>query len=105
MKHIVHIVNGYKNFTNLNGRSSRSEFWTVFVFNVLIMEMFTYFDFVDFAATLAFPFALVICGLAIRRMHDVSKIGLFALIPIVGIIYLLSPSKDADNKWGKKPKF
>tara|TARA_B100000700_G_C14249965_1_gene492085 strand:+ start:137 stop:439 length:303 start_codon:yes stop_codon:yes gene_type:complete len=100
---VKHIVNGYKNFTNLNGRTSRSEFWTVCVFNVLIMQILIYLDFLlDFGLLL---FGLIFCGLAIRRMHDVNKIGLFALIPIINIFYLLSPSKDADNVWGKKPKF
>ena len=102
----------WKNYANFNGRSSRSDYWYVFLCNIIINFVFSIACIFlgDFGFTLSsiFQIAIIIPGLAIciRRLHDINKSGSFifvALIPFVGFIILLvflcMPSVNENNKY------
>lgn len=105
----------WRNYTNFKGRSTRRDYWMVFLFNFLIglvlgflsgsNETVNVFD----GITSLYSLATLIPGLAIftRRMHDTNKSGwnwLFGLIPIAGfiilIVFLCQDSVNENNKYG-----
>ena len=102
----------FSRYTDFGGRSRRSEYWWVMLFNVIVS-----FVLAMLPNSLAFlsglwSLAILVPSLAIciRRLHDVGKSGwwyLFILIPLVGgIILLVQFCKDSteDNQWGPNPK-
>ena len=116
-----------KNYTNFNGRASRSEFWFFTLFNFIFSLLAILIDnilntTIQLNYVIALPygyifltysFLVLIPGLAVavRRLHDISKSGwmyCICLIPIIGSIWLLilfcSDSVLERNKWGEYPK-
>lgn len=104
----------YRRYTDLKGRSSRSEFWWFMLFNfVIAMILLTVFGDItgsgldemaasgeiSFVALYGWPY--IIWGLAhlvgvialmVRRTHDWGKTGwlnLLVIIPIVGFIWTI----------------
>ena len=100
------IKSGYSNWSKPNGRTSREEYWSffvyVFVMNLLLIRFFPEQE-VLISGWLLIHLVINI-GLLIRRMHDVGAAGYWCIVPIVGIIFALSASKTEENKWGKSPK-
>lgn len=115
-------ISTFKKYNQFSGRSGRSEFWTFVLFQFLIniaitilgyiftliseylgyLTSFLYFVF--FAATLL-PYIAVL----VRRLHDTGRSGWWywiSLVPLVGpivlIVFLASPSQEADNQFGPK---
>ena len=104
-------------YTSLQGRASRSEFWYFTLFIVLVSTAV-------YLVSLLFPErygpimqSLVLMGLAIpffsvfvRRMHDIGASAwraLFFCIPVLHLICLywaLKPGEDGDNKYGPYPE-
>lgn len=107
----------FKNYIKFDGRASRSEYWWIVLFNVLVsiaisiltggttmdtetgkMIQTTSYKIVSSLWNLAT--FLPALGLGIRRLHDIDKSGwwlLLSLIPIVGwIILLIWYLKDSD---------
>lgn len=81
----------FKNYTNFDGRASRSEYWWIVLLNILVGAVVG-----AISPTLAGLWGLVILipslALCVRRLHDVGKSGWFlliGLIPLVGGIILL----------------
>jgi uncharacterized membrane protein YhaH (DUF805 family) len=100
------IKSGYSNWSKLNGRTSREEYWTFFIY-VFVMNLLLIWFFPEQEALISvwLLIHLVInIGLLIRRMHDVGAAGYWCIVPIIGIIFALSASKTEENKWGKNPK-
>lgn len=101
----------FKNYVNFTGRSSRSEYWFAFLFNVLISIPETIIS--SYIPPLGglISLGLMIPGIAafVRRMHDIGKPWyrmFIGLIPIAGVIILivdLCKESDRDNKWGYGP--
>lgn len=109
----------FRNYTNFSGRSTRSDYWYVFLANSLIIwgtvfisvilgliEVFLVFYTI-------YTFAILIPALALltRRMHDINMSGLWILIftvPIVGqiifLIFMCTDSVNENNKYGKNVK-
>ena len=102
----------FKNYTNFNGRSTRSEFWWVmlacfilgFVFGLLgaVSSIFT-------VLMVIVELAIIVPNLAleIRRMHDIGKSGWYILValgPLVGGLIVLywfaQPSDPNPNQYG-----
>ncbi len=90
----------FKNYTNFKGRASKSEYWWVMLFTLLI-------GFIPGIGTLLSLFCLIPgIAVALRRLHDTGKAGTYyfiALIPFVGIILLLLQmlkDSDGDNQYG-----
>lgn len=114
------IISAYKkflsNYTNFSGRSSRSDYWYVFLANFLIGFVIGFVGGLipalsGLTALLSsvYSLAVLIPGIAlfIRRMHDINKSGwnfFWCLVPLVGFIILLvllcKPSVDENNKYG-----
>ena len=101
---IEHISNGYKTFTQLKGRTSRAEYWTVALFHTSTVFLWIFIlgesTGEAFLALFILVSTVVNIGLGIRRMHDVNKSGWFLIVPIVNFVYAFSASVDEENRWG-----
>jgi len=109
-------------YVDFKGRARRSEYWWFFLFTVLVSIVASILDAIlgtDYGGstsggvinTIA-SLALLLPGLAvaIRRLHDTSRVGwwiLIGLIPIVGWIILIVfyvQDSHPDNQYGPSPK-
>lgn len=111
-----------KNYAVFSGRARRKEYWMFVLFQILfglaamVMDYLlgTSYDGGSGGIIYSlFSLALLIPGLAVavRRLHDVRKSGWFmliALIPLVGIIWLLvldcTEGTRGNNEYGPDPK-
>jgi uncharacterized membrane protein YhaH (DUF805 family) len=90
------IVGSLKKYVDFQGRATRKEFWSFFVFFYLVtfiaggLNGFMGTDAVGTFAvgTLLLPYLAV----AVRRLNDVGKNGWFILVPIYNFILLCTPS-------------
>lgn len=116
------MVEAYKrflrNYANFNGRSTRSDYWYVFLANFLISFALGFIGGLipDLAGlisvlTTLYSLAVLVPGIAIvvRRLHDINKSGWYyfiALIPLVGFIILLvflcTDSVNENNCYGTR---
>lgn len=127
MNYYLKVLREYANF---KGRARRSEYWYFVLFNMIFGIIAMLIDNllgstfkIDSPAGLIdlhygyvyvlYILAIFIPGLAVavRRLHDVGKSGVFlliAFIPLVGAIWLLvlffTDSQFGENKWGPNPK-
>jgi uncharacterized membrane protein YhaH (DUF805 family) len=119
----------FTNYANFNGRSPRSAYWWVFLFNVIVAIILGFIDrSLGLAFTLPTPmgpmslgygpiyclYALAVLipsiAIAVRRLHDRDSSGwwlLIAFIPFIGAIILLVwfclPGTPGDNRFGSNP--
>ena len=106
------------NYCNFEGRSSRSEFWWFYLFNVIISTVFQFLlGMTDNSNLIMILFSLVGLalllpglGLAVRRLHDIGKSGWWIfinLIPIAGwiifIVWMAKESEMTPNQYGPVP--
>lgn len=105
----------FKNYVNFKGRASKSEYWWVILFNMIINALLYIIsynlpilgDALSSLTTAAFLIPSI--SLSIRRLHDVGKKGTYCfmgLIPIAGpVIMVIAYLKDSDgnNQWGPGP--
>lgn len=99
----------FTRYTDFQGRSRRSEYWWVVLFNCLASGIIS-----AILGDLGWIWTVVTfvpgIALAVRRLHDVGKSGwwyLWVLLPFVGqIILLIQFCKDSapENQWGPNPK-
>ena len=104
----------FTHYADFSGRSRRSEYWWVVLFNWLVSAILTQiFPNGGLIVTL-WSLAILVPTLAVcvRRLHDVGKAGTFylwILLPIAGYIILLvqflKDSQPGSNRWGDNPKF
>jgi|HubBroStandDraft_1064217.scaffolds.fasta_scaffold607470_1 uncharacterized membrane protein YhaH (DUF805 family) len=114
----------WRKYADFNGRSRRKEYWMFVLINMIIY-------FVLYAAGFALMMGnnklgvllLVLCvvyglaallpslAVAVRRLHDTNKGGLWiliALVPLIGGIWLLvllaTDGTPGDNQFGPNPK-
>ena len=104
------VVLFFKNYVNFHGRSRRSEYWWVFLFNMIVSSVLTA-ALPEIAGIWSLAIAIPSLALAVRRLHDIGKSGwwyLLILVPLVGGIILLiwfcKDSRFEANKWGPCPK-
>ena len=102
----------FKNYTNFNGRSTRSEFWWVVLANVIVCAVLCVLMAISsvFIALYAiYALAIIVPNIAvtIRRLHDIGKSGWYyfvCLIPFVGglvlLYFLAQPSDPNSNQYG-----
>lgn len=96
------IVSGYKNYFNIRGRATRSEYWNFVLFSVLIMILISVGAIV-IAATVfqqaslesvgftvlvvvfiyVFAFALPLTAMQVRRIHDIGQSGWWVFLVFV----------------------
>ena len=111
-----------KKYAVFTGRARRKEYWYFILFNTLISIALTIFDGVTGTLNveagvglLSGIYALVVLipsiAVAVRRLHDTNRSGLWlfiVLIPIIGVIVLIvffaSDSKSEENQYGLNPK-
>jgi len=104
-------VEPLKHYADFQGRSSRAEYWSFGLAQIVLIAALLIIDGSGILFTLAF-LALMIPNLAVsvRRLHDTNKTGwmiLLGLVPFVGsivllVLYLLPGNKD-DNDYGAQP--
>ncbi len=123
------ISSGFQNYTNFQGRASRSAFWwwqlffvgvylLVHVVGTAILVFGVYMEmlFVALAGYIVpvglYVLAMILPTLAvtIRRLHDLDRSGwwyFIGLVPVVGIIVLLvffcTEGTRGDNRFGADP--
>lgn len=102
----------FKNYTNFNGRSTRSEFWWVMLASFVVGFVLGILSAITPIFTVIaglFSLAILVPSIAIeiRRLHDIGKSGyyiLICLIPLVGSLILLyflaQPSEPGSNQYG-----
>jgi len=108
MSFVESVRSGFRNYTNFEGRSPRSEFWYfhAFVFLATIGSIFTGPLFFLVMLALLLPTLTV----NVRRLHDINRSGwwiFIAWIPLVGAIILLvwhcERGTDGFNRFGPDP--
>ena len=106
----------FKRYVDFSGRSVKSEFWYVFLFNFIIGAVLGFLSYknsgLSFLASL-YSLATIVPGFALsfRRLHDIGKSGIYiliSLIPIAGAIILLvwfAQDSAGDNEYGPAPEY
>ena len=111
-----------KQYADFNGRARRKEYWIYNIINSIIGGLLFFLDYMLGTTIdgldlgfLYIVYALLVfipgVAVAVRRLHDVGKSGwmlLIALIPLIGVIWLLvlylTDSNPGENKYGPNPK-
>lgn len=106
-----YFIDGFKNYFNFEGRTSRKEYWMFMLFYFIFLMIASMID--DFIGkegriVLAFQIALIIPRLAIlaRRLHDIDKSGWIILVELIpfGVFYTLYLSclkgTEGENRFG-----
>jgi uncharacterized membrane protein YhaH (DUF805 family) len=106
-------------YVDFTGRARRSEFWWFFLFTVIVSIVASILDAIFgttygtggvFNTIASLALLLPSIAVAIRRLHDTSRVGwwiLIGLIPIVGWIILIvfyCQDSHGENKYGPSPK-
>ncbi len=118
-----------KKYASFSGRARRKEYWSFFLFNMLILivlyaflmyasvQLFTSGSetlyYIAMALMTIFSLGTLVPGLAVmvRRLHDIGKNGVYilmGLIPLVGgiilLIYACTEGTKGPNEFGPSPK-
>ena len=95
---------------NFKGRSSRSEYWWGYLFNVLLSIALNFVPVIG--GLLSIVMIIPGVALSIRRMHDIGKSGwylLMGLIPLAGpiilLVYACTASQTEANQWGPSVQY
>ena len=112
----------FRRFTDINGRSTRREYWWFALINVLIIAALTWLEGVlglsksgqqygIFSGMYAFGVLMPGIAVGIRRLHDRNSSGwwlLLALIPGIGtlvlLILMIRPSTQGPNRFGSESR-
>jgi uncharacterized membrane protein YhaH (DUF805 family) len=104
-------------YADFYGRATRSEFWYLYLFYVLII-LGASIAFNMISARLALPMVMLIflghvipvLAALVRRLHDTSRSGwwfLISFIPVIGtivlIVFLAQEGDEYENDWGPNP--
>ncbi|WP_317191205.1 DUF805 domain-containing protein [Hymenobacter sp. BT523] len=117
-----YFLQALRNYAVFSGRARRKEYWMFVLFQLIFGIVAMTLDSMLGLAIAPLPYgyiyvlfslAMLLPGLslAVRRLHDVNKSGLFlliAFIPLVGAIWLLvlmcTEGTPGDNQYGPNPK-
>ena len=112
------VASYFKNYANINGRASRSEYWFTYLFQAMVMATLLILPlFLDLSFGALIPQALIIPWLlatatpaicvTIRRLHDVglpTSAYFKNFIPFAGgtiiLFELVKPGQPHPNEWG-----
>ena len=104
-----------KNYFNLDGRASRSEYWWWCLFTIIAGAVVGAIgSFVGLTRILGYALSLFLflpsLGVSVRRLHDIGKSGwwlLLSFIPLIGtVVLVLVFVKNSDmypNQYGQVP--
>ncbi len=96
------IRSGFQNYTNFKGRASRAEYWWWALFTVILSILLSSIS--DSFGNLGSLITLLpSIAVAIRRMHDVDRVGWFVLVPIYNLILVLRRGDAGENRFGPPP--
>ena len=102
------VIHVFENFSNINGRASRSEYWWWYLFTCLvrfgIVTLRILIDNQTAVALFILPITILmlipdIC-VSIRRNHDSGHSGWWSICPVVNIVMLFLPSDPEKNEYG-----
>ena len=127
------VKNGFKNYTNFNGRIRRSEFWYFILFlsipgimvSILMFctveekideEGYIYYSFPRYVQLIFLTFFLSVFSPVLssifRRLHDTGRKGYYffiSFVPVCGmpllVIFLCEDSQKENNEFGASPKY
>ncbi len=102
------------NYASFNGRIRRKEYLAFILTHILLVVMLNK---IDNVAKLTFEetkigalgliynlFVLIpLIGATVRRMHDVGKSGLYALIPFYNVILICTGGEEGTNRYSEDP--
>jgi uncharacterized membrane protein YhaH (DUF805 family) len=105
MKHYFTVLRKY---ACVEGRASRAEYWNFLLFNYLvafalaIVEAQLRTNFL----VMSYTVAMLLPGLAVgmRRMHDLNKYGIYALIPVYSHLLACFPGSKGANAYDFFPQ-
>ena len=104
-----------RNYFNLNGRASRSEYWWWFLFTVIAGAVVGAIgSFIGLTRLLGYALSLFLflpsLGVSVRRLHDIGKSGwwlLLSFIPLIGtvvlVLWFVKNSNMYPNQYGPVP--
>ena len=96
------IRSGFQNYTNFKGRASRAEYWWWALFTVILSILLSSIS--DSFGNLGSLITLLpSIAVAIRRMHDVDRVGWFVRLPIYNLILVLRRGDAGENRFGPPP--
>ena len=110
------VLSAFRNYGNLDGRASRSEYWWFFLFFVVFL-MVIFVGSLTWSRTLLSVWVAYLVVMApplgavtVRRMHDVNRSGRWAIVgfmPLMGgprqTRMLMRPGTRGPNRYGPDP--
>lgn len=118
--HMQYYIKYFQNYVNFKDRSTRMDYWMVVLINIIISLILGTIDRIVFLPMLSVTLLTGLYGLvtiipsislAVRRLHDVDRSGLWcllALVPLVGcivlIIFFCQSGTQGSNRFGSDPK-
>jgi len=100
----------FENYANFDGRARRSEYWYFILFNT-IFALITATVIPELYLVYVIAIILPSLAVAVRRLHDIGKSGLWlfiSFVPIIGgiwLLVLLATEGDSEyNEFGSDPK-
>lgn len=122
IKEAVHLF--FRNYAKFDGRSTRSEFWWVFLVGVIILSVFGMLASIfPLILTVLLPLVIILyiifslavlvpsIAIMIRRLHDTGKSGYYILlcltpVTILIVLYFLAqPGDPRPNQYGEPADF
>ena len=102
MNFVDSIKSGFRNYATFSGRASRSEYWWLTLFTLLVTAAASGFG--DALSSLV-SVALFLPSIAVgvRRMHDTDHRGWWVIVPIVNLVFSLKASDPNLNRFGPPP--
>ncbi|GBL20535.1 inner membrane protein YhaH [Acidimicrobiaceae bacterium] len=96
------IRSGFQNYANFKGRASRSEYWWWALFTVILSVLLSSINGAvrDLGSLVTL---LPTIAVAVRRMHDVDRVGWFTLVPIYNFILGVRQGDAGENRFGPPP--
>ncbi|MDE7396902.1 MAG: DUF805 domain-containing protein [Muribaculum sp.] len=116
----------YNNYTNIEGRASRSAYWWVMLYQSVVLIPLAFIAGIGMGmnSTVLTVIACILIGvfslvnivpgitLAVRRLHDTNRSGwwyLINLVPYIGAIWFIVlailPSTPGENNYGYQLEF
>ena len=102
-----------KQYAVFSGRASRQEYWMFFLFNFIFAFVLELISGLLSSAvktdqsvlSTIYQLAVFLPSLAVgvRRMHDTGHSGWWLLLPIVNLVFAVTPGTTGENKFGPDP--
>lgn len=93
------IRSGFQNYANFKGRASRAEYWWWVLFTVILGLVGSSIH-LSLGNAASFVTLLPTLAVAVRRMHDVDRVGWFTLVPIYNFILGVRQGDAGENRFG-----